>query len=200
VALDSSYVDASQEPKHAMIDDRLRALVRRNYTSLWKLVRRCGVDAASADDAVQEIFVVVARRLDDIEEGSEQSFLYGIAIRVAWSFRRKQGRSQLGALGSEVEEQATPELGPDEELDARRRRALLDSALDELDETLRVVLVLHVLEGMAVRDVAKVLQIPEGTATSRLRRARESFAAIAQRIRARGGRLATAPRSEGDAT
>ena len=49
---------------------------------------------------------------------------------------------------------------------------------------LRTVLVLFELEGLEVRQIAEIEQIPVGTASSRLRRAREEFSAIAKRVRA----------------
>ena len=49
---------------------------------------------------------------------------------------------------------------------------------------LRTVFVLHELEGLEVRQIAEIEEIPVGTASSRLRRARETFSAIAKRVRA----------------
>ena len=49
---------------------------------------------------------------------------------------------------------------------------------------LRTVLVLFELEGLEIRAIAELEQIPVGTASSRLRRAREEFSALARRLRA----------------
>jgi RNA polymerase sigma-70 factor (ECF subfamily) len=49
---------------------------------------------------------------------------------------------------------------------------------------LRTVFVLFELEGLPVKDIAEIEELPIGTASSRLRRAREEFAAIAKRVRA----------------
>jgi len=67
----------------------------------------------------------------------------------------------------------------------RQARALLDDALDALPQDLRAVLVLHELEGLELRQIAEIEAIPVGTASSRLRRAREEFSLIAKRMRAR---------------
>lgn len=69
-------------------------------------------------------------------------------------------------------------------IERRQARALLDLALSRLPLELRTVFVLFELEGLPVRDIAELEEIPLGTASSRLRRAREEFSAICKRMRA----------------
>jgi RNA polymerase sigma-70 factor (ECF subfamily) len=137
------------------------------------------------DDAAQEVFWVAARRLSDIEPGREHSFLYGVALRVAAS----EARRQRAALPLATFEEAPPlhdqRASAEEQLVEREARALLDEALGHLPPDLRAVVVLHELEGLELRKIAEIEAIPVGTATSRLRRGRQEFSAIAKRIRAR---------------
>jgi RNA polymerase sigma-70 factor, ECF subfamily len=166
-------------------DARLRALVDAQYASVWRLVRRLGVDESAVDDVVQDVFWVLARRLDDIQEGSERSFLYGVALRIAGAARRRcQSRREV-PYDDEERELVAPASGPDVMLDERRARAMLDEILGRLPEDLRTVLVLHELEGLQVKQIAELVSIPVGTAGSRLRRAREAFSAIVKTVRAR---------------
>jgi RNA polymerase sigma-70 factor, ECF subfamily len=162
----------------------LRALFDAHYVATWRLLRRLGVRAAQVDDAAQEVFWVCARKLSDIRSGCETSFLYGVALRIA----ADQARRQRAALVSvDLEDAASvPDRGPspEERLEQRRSRELLDAVLDRMPLDLRAVLVLVELEEMEVREVAGLLEIPVGTAASRLRRAREEFSAIAKRVRA----------------
>jgi RNA polymerase sigma-70 factor (ECF subfamily) len=60
-------------------------------------------------------------------------------------------------------------------LDQKRARELLDELFDALDDDLREVLVLQEGEGVSLSEIAELLEIPLGTAASRLRRAREEF-------------------------
>lgn len=169
----------------------LRALFEAHYGSIWRLLRRLGVRQAHLDDAAQEVFWVAARRLNDIEAGREHAFLYGVALRVAAGEARKQAArsavTSLDQLPAVADERPSPEA----ELADRQARALLDVALDRMPADLRAVFVLFELEGLEVRQIAAIEEIPVGTASSRLRRAREEFSAIARRIRAtlspRGG-------------
>ena len=66
----------------------------------------------------------------------------------------------------------------------RQAREILDDVLNRMPNDLRTVLVLCELEGLEVRQIAELEEIPVGTASSRLRRAREEFSAVAKRVRA----------------
>jgi RNA polymerase sigma-70 factor, ECF subfamily len=162
----------------------LRALFTTHYGSIWRLLRRLGVRSALLDDATQEVFWVAARRSSDIQAGSEHSFLYGVALRVASQEVKKQ---RAAATLTDLE--AVPSIrdlgpSPEEQLAHHQARELLDEVLDALAPELRVVFVLFELEGMEMREIAALQEIPVGTASSRLRRAREEFSATAKRFRA----------------
>ena len=78
---------------------------------------------------------------------------------------------------------------PDEVAEQRRLRAVLDTVLAAMPEDLRVVFVLFELEEMSTPEIAALLDIPPGTAASRLRRAREDFDRRVARLRASEGGL-----------
>jgi RNA polymerase sigma-70 factor (ECF subfamily) len=162
----------------------LRALFETHYASIWRLLRRLGVSAAQLDDAAQEVFWVAARRLRDIEPGREHPFLYGVALRIAANeLRRHRALPPIAEIG-QVMPVADQGPSPEDQVAARQERQLLDDVLARMSIDLRTVLVLHELEGLEVRQIAEIEQLPVGTASSRLRRAREEFSAIAKRVRA----------------
>jgi RNA polymerase sigma-70 factor (ECF subfamily) len=183
--IDSS-TDTPREANAATSDSaplELRALFETHHARICRLLRRFGVQPAQIDDAAQEVFWVAARRLDEIQPGRESAFLYGVAVRVASSDVRRQKADPAGADLAEVAEVIDPLPSPEDQLEQQRARVLLDVALDRLPHELRRVLVLFELEGLAVREIAAVEGVPLGTASSRLRRAREEFSAIARNIR-----------------
>jgi RNA polymerase sigma-70 factor (ECF subfamily) len=161
----------------------LKALFERHYASVWRLLRRLGVKPAQLDDAAQEVFWIAARRLADIRSGSEAAFLYGTALRVASNVLR---RDRNAPVADDLELASLSDGGPspEEAMAERQRRALLDAVLERLPLELRTVFVLFELEGLEVREIAELENIPVGTASSRLRRAREEFSAVARRVRA----------------
>ena len=162
----------------------LPGLFHEHYARVWRLLRRFGVRPAQLDDAAQEVFWVAARRLGDIVPGREASFLYGVELRIASGELRRERAApplaDLDALARLVDEAPSPE----EQLEQRRARQLLEWVLDRMPLELRVVFVLFELEGLEVRDIAALHELPLGTASSRLRRAREEFSAVAKRARA----------------
>lgn len=163
---------------------RLRALVEEHLAFLWRSMVRLGVPRADADDAVQQVFLVAARKLPEIEPGRERAFLFGAAFRIANRARRTLHRRRE-VLEGEPAEQAAPEPDPEELLDRARARAALDAILDTMPLELRAVFVLFELEQLTISEIAPMLELPPGTAASRLRRAREHFQAAVKRIEAR---------------
>jgi RNA polymerase sigma-70 factor, ECF subfamily len=153
---------------------RLRHLVDAHYDAVWRVLRRLGVPSHEADDAAQRVFVVTARRLDEIEPAREYAYIMGIAVRTASEIRRTLRRRREDAASDEAD---WPDLadGPEALLDRKRARVLLDAIVGTMPLELRTIFVLRELEGMSLPEIAALQAIPLGTATSRLRRARELF-------------------------
>lgn len=167
--------------------ERLSRMMRDGFDPIWRLLRRLGVSADAADDAAQEVFMVAARRIHEIEAGSEQSYLYGTALRVAKSHHRRQASSSARHVPLD-ESRLSASTSPEQALDQRQRLALLDDALGDLDQDERSVFVLFEIEGMTLTEIAELLDIPRGTTASRLRRARARFVrAVAARKRGSRG-------------
>jgi RNA polymerase sigma-70 factor (ECF subfamily) len=159
----------------------IRELFETHYVSVWRLLRRLGVEAASLDDAAQETFWIAARKRQDIESGKERSFLFGVARRVASTHRRQAARLRVVAGAEEL---ACPAPSPEDLNAAHQARQLLSRVLDMMPTELRAVLVFAVLEELPLLEVARIENVPLGTVNSRLRRARETFSTLAKRVRA----------------
>ena len=163
---------------------RLRRLVDEHHAFVWRSIRRLGVAEPDVDDAVQKVFVVVSRRLGEIEATRERSFLFATSVRVAANERRAQGR-RLATSADDLDALVDPAAPSPER--AVGHRMLLDRLLEPLDVDLRSVFVLFELEQMTKEEVAVTLDIPAGTVASRLRRARELVQGAAARVAAREG-------------
>ena len=167
----------AEEQPHA----RLAKMFAAQFEFVWRSLRRLGVAAEAVDDALQEVFVVASRRLASIELGKEKAFLFGTAVRVASGMRRSAAR-RPGELDDAVDVARPP---TDELLDQKRARELLDELVARLPDDTRPVFVLYELEGMTMAEIAACLELRPGTVASRLRRAREVFAATVARLEAR---------------
>lgn len=152
---------------------RLRAALRDHHALVWRLLRRLGVNQAGLDDAVQHVFLTLSARLSELADGHERRFLLGVCPGVAANARRRASRLRESEVSAEAAD--LDGLTPEQLLDWKQRREALDLALAGLSLDQRVVFVLFELEGFSLPEIAASLDIPLGTATSRLRRARNAF-------------------------
>lgn len=157
---------------------RIRAAVDAHHDFLWRQVRRFGIAPGDVDDVVQQAFVVLAQRIHDVVPGAERAFLYAAGRNAASNHRRVAGRRREASDDAALD--AAPDLARSVE-DISRARSVVDRLLEGMDDDLRAVLVLYEVEEMTVPEIATLLEIPAGTAASRLRRAREDVAARLQR-------------------
>jgi RNA polymerase sigma-70 factor (ECF subfamily) len=188
VALRGNPQDGAHQarPTPAYGDVRLRIMLDAYFNFIWRSLRRFGLSEDRADDAAQQVFVVAARRLGAIVPGSEKSFLLRTAMRVASDVRRSAAyRREVPHADPAADLAGGPR--PDELLDQRRARAVLDGILDAMDLDLRSVFILFEIEEMTIAEIATLLRIPNGTVASRLRRAREKFQAKLAKLRAHPG-------------
>lgn len=157
-------------------DAHAASIVAQLYPFVWRLLRRMGVPEPLAEDAAQEVFCVFWRRRRDVRAGSERAFLCGTALQVARGTRRSGARAS--ALGQRLAS-CPDDRRAQSPFDAVQVREVLDRLLDVLPEELRVVFVLCAVEELTMAEASTLLGVPPGTVASRLRRARESFAAAA---------------------
>jgi len=162
----------------------LPVFVRENYAAVWRTLRRFGLSPSDADDAAQQVFVVVARRFGDIEIGRERAFLFRTAMNVASKAHRARRRRPEDA-DAECADSADPSPLADDLVERRRARALLDRLLAGMDRDLTAVLVLFEIEGLTMIEIAEALDVPPGTVASRLRRARADLESRVSRFQAR---------------
>jgi len=164
-------------------DTRLRAMVDRYLDFVARVLRNAGTPEAELDDDVQRTFIAVSNRLDDVRPDAEKSFLLQTALRMAAHARRTLARRRE-VHDSDAQLRIQGPLQPEQMLDQKRARELLDNVLEEMAIELRTVFVLYELEELSMTEIAATLRIPQGTVASRLRRARADFR---DRVRALSG-------------
>lgn len=160
-------------------------MFREHGRYAFRLLRRLGVYEADVDDVLQEVFVVVHRKLPDFDPSrSGRAWLYGICIRLAASYRRTHRNRRELPVEQESEPIDHDAATPLEIVEARKARALLDNMLAELPDPKREVFVLHVIEDLPMHEVAEALGCPLHTAYTRFYAAKKLFEAAARRARA----------------
>lgn len=153
-----------------------------HYDATWRLLRALGVPAAQLDDATQDVFMVVHRRLPSFDfEAPVRRWILGIARKIALKVHDRRRRRPPPRLAVVPDEPPTGE-----DLVARRdAAALVERFLETLDPDQRAVFVLAQLEDLSVPEIAQTLGIKLNTAYSRLRLARRRFDRVVARHAAR---------------
>lgn len=151
-----------------------------------RTLRCLGVPASELDDACQEVFVVVHRRLAELTSPSAlRAWLYGICLRRALARRRAAARRREDVVADD-----TRTIAADQEESVERRERLTRALaiLDGLSDEKRAVFVLYEVEQLTMNEVADVVGCPVQTAYARLYAARREVEAALRRLRA-GGRI-----------
>jgi RNA polymerase sigma-70 factor (ECF subfamily) len=148
---------------------------------VWRVLRGMGVREAGIDDAVQDVFIVVHRRLPEFDGQSALStWLFAIAYRVACDHRRKNKRlSTHDSLEDEAAQLPSGDaLSPADSAEQAQRLRALNDALDQLDDEKRALIVLAELEEQTVPQIAALTGTSINTVYTRLRRARLELQAL----------------------
>jgi RNA polymerase sigma-70 factor (ECF subfamily) len=190
-AIDSPLADREDE---SVGDVRsFSSLYDAHVDFVWRSARRLGVDDEAADDVVQQVFVVVHRRLSEFEgRASVKSWLFAILLRVVQDHRRSLRRKSPHRSGEAVDPDdlpaATVASDPYEALSRAEASRLINQLLECLDKDRRAVFVMAELEQMTPAEIAEALEVDVRVVYARLRAARADFEEAAARLRKRAQR------------
>jgi RNA polymerase sigma-70 factor, ECF subfamily len=155
---------------------RLRSMVDEYSEMVARTLLTSGVPQCDVDDEVQRTFLTAARRLADVQPGSERGFLYRVARHTAAHSHRARTRRREVPSGEmpDLPDRSETFASPESLAQRRQMFTLVADALDTIGESLRAVFV-HDLQGMPRNEIAALLKVPEGTVASRLRLARRQI-------------------------
>lgn len=159
----ASVVERAPTPPFAEI-------FREHARYLWRALLGLGVRPGDVDDACQEVFLIVHRRLPDFDGRALRSWLYAICLRVASEYRRS-ARVRREVSVDQLPESHAPG-GQDNAVHAGELGERLLRSLERLDEEKREAFVLFEIQELPLREVAEALGCPLQTAYSRLQAAR----------------------------
>jgi RNA polymerase sigma-70 factor, ECF subfamily len=155
----------------------LGLLYDRHHAAVRGFVGRCS--RGDAEDTVQETFLTAARKAHSYDgRASCKPWLIGIAARLLQHERRSWARFSNAVERLFASEITVPDRDPQETALAREDTQRLQSALNALTPTRRVVLVMAEIEEMPCDEIARALDIPIGTVWTRLHHARKSLREI----------------------
>ncbi|UCC71729.1 MAG: sigma-70 family RNA polymerase sigma factor [Gemmatimonadota bacterium] len=121
------------------------------------------------EDLVHDAFIRALERIDSLEPGSSfGAWFYRLLVNAALNRRKYLARRRM----EDVPLTAAAPGGPAVDTERAELRGRLAEALSSLPAELETVVILHDLEGFTHPEIARVLEIPEGTCRSHLSRAR----------------------------
>jgi len=149
------------------------------YGEVARWIRALGGPAADQDDLIQEVFVVVYRRLADFDGRNLAGWLYRITAHQVRDYRRlvwiKHIFRRSVALSSEVPSgRPTPIMT----LETRERQRNLELLLSRLSDPLRAAFVLFEIEGYTAEEISEMQSVPTNTVRARIHRARKKVTAL----------------------
>ena len=151
------------------------------FDFVYRNARRLGVPPGAADDVVQEVFVVLHRRLAEYDgRATLQGWVYGILANAVRDYRRAFRRKQAPLVAIEGDDQlglASSSASPEQRTQLKRDLELLLQLLDDLPEAQRELIVLADLEQLTVPEICQCIGGNSHTVYSRLRVARENLKA-----------------------
>jgi RNA polymerase sigma-70 factor, ECF subfamily len=151
--------------------DAFAQVYATNFAFVWRTLRVLGVPGAQLDDAAQEVFVVVHRRLAEFRgDASLRTWLYAVVRNVAANQRR--GERRRGERVPLDEQRAALDRNPAEHAEDRELLAFVQRFAAQLDDKRRDVFALAFVEELPVPEVAVLLGIPLNTAYTRVRSVR----------------------------
>ena len=144
-------------------------LYRQHASRLYNLACRMTGTAADAEDLLQEIFLLVHRKLGSFKgEAALGTWVYRLATNCCLDFLRSR-HHKLDLASEELDEQLPPPTGRGP---LRVERMDLERAIAKLPPGYRAAFVLHDVEGHDHAEVARLLGIAEGTSKSQVHKAR----------------------------
>ena len=155
---------------------------------MFHTLRRLGIRDRDLEDVTHDVFVVVHRKLDDYDASRPlRPWLFGIAHRVAADYRRL-ARHRREVFDEQTDRIPSPRADVEADAQKREARTIVLAALDQLEPQRRAVFAMHEIDGFSMPEIAEALNIPLNTGYSRLRLAREGFAAAVAAVQANARR------------
>jgi RNA polymerase sigma-70 factor (ECF subfamily) len=175
--------------KEAALDTRdFASVYHHTYEDVSRWIRALGGPPSEQDDLMQDIYLIVHRKLPHFDGRNLGAWLYRITAHRVRDFRRLWWfRHILGKDPLPIEKLESDDPNPVRVFETAERRRELERALSKLRETLRATFILFEIEGYTAEEIAELEDTSVNTVRARIHRARKKFIAAmtSKRMRAR---------------
>jgi RNA polymerase sigma-70 factor (ECF subfamily) len=175
---------SDRSPKRSRAAEQVAVLFQEHANFTWRALLQLGVPEADAEDALQEVFVIVASKLEQYQErGAMRAWLFAIARQVAHHVRRDGMRRDRR---KDVFPAPQPSDDPQREAEQREAIELMSGFLEQLEDSQAQVFYLAEIEEMTAPEIAAALDVNLTTVYGRLRLARKRFDALVRDVSGQG--------------
>ncbi len=156
--------------------DALGELYEKYKRRVFRTALAITRDQGAAEDILQECFLRLFTRASHIRTDVPlEPWLYRVTVNLSYTWAKKRQR-RGGALEDVLDRLIAPlNLLPERAVERREVQETVRRAVEDLPLSHRVVVVLFYLEGLNLKEIASILDLPEGTVKSRLHYARRSL-------------------------
>jgi RNA polymerase sigma-70 factor (ECF subfamily) len=161
-----------------------RAIYEAWFDDVCRWIRALGGRDADRDDIVQEVFLVVRRRLAHFDGANPGGWLYQITRHQVRDFRSRTWVKRIFTRrrSDELDDLASHAEGPAAALEQKQKQRVLETILAKMNTDRRSAFVLFEIDGLSGEEIARLQGIPLNTVWSRLRKARREFFTLAAKF------------------
>ncbi|MEW6110962.1 MAG: sigma-70 family RNA polymerase sigma factor [Thermodesulfobacteriota bacterium] len=189
LVLASTYRPEEDEDSEVVKDcvqgnrDAFNILVEKYYRRIYNLAYRFVGDQEEANDLAQDIFTAAYQNLKRFRgESKFSTWLFQIATnrgKNRFKYLKRRGYfANKGPIDGDEDREGLPrELpdtssNPEDLLAGKEIQRIVQEAIDDLEPDHKEIVILRDIEGFSYEEIARMLDLPEGTTKSRLHRAR----------------------------
>jgi RNA polymerase sigma-70 factor (ECF subfamily) len=157
--------------------DALGELYGRYRTQVFRTALAITRNRETAEDILQEVFIKLHRYAERIDTSLPLApWLYRVTANLCYTYISRQSR-WLATLEDVIENVVAPPARncPERHLERDELQIVIRQAIDSLSPNQKMAIVLHYLADLSLKEIAAVLDVPEGTVKSRLYYGRENL-------------------------
>jgi RNA polymerase sigma-70 factor, ECF subfamily len=187
-AMAAKALTATESPPEAVSEaTSFEAVYDRWFDDVSRWVRAFGGLDADLDDLVQEVFLIVRRKLPKFDDRNLAGWLYRITQRTVRDYRRRAWfRRALLKRDGDRPETGSSDPDPSQVLERREAERFLVQILAKMSASRRTAFILFEIEGYTGEEIAALEEVPVNTVWTRLHHARRDFYALIDQARAQG--------------
>ena len=163
------------------LEEELLEIIKKNKTQLYKVAKSILNDEEDINDAIQETLINAYNKIDTLKNKKYiETWITRILINKCYDIIDKN-------KVHERKVQKAIDTYSNYENDNFEQRTIVQKAVSQIDEDLKLIVIMYYYNQFSVKEISKIMGIPSGTVKSKLSRARTKLYEILKREEEQGG-------------